>query len=257
MGPPPFSDGNLARVLAILRRGPPSMGPPPFGDGNLIWGSTTSKTSSLQWRHRLSAMETSPHCGWASGGLRPSMGPPPFGDGNRLEPAECKGERPPPSMGPPPFGDGNQQEHPENRGGLQPPSMGPPPFGDGNLKRRRDAPASLVGPSMGPPPFGDGNLDSITTAFTEAVSLQWGHRLSAMETKPKPRWDVHFPGDGNRCGSLAGVLRALIAGPSGSAVSPRLSGWTARQGICRPAPAPPPCCPSTDCQWPPLSPSPR
>ena len=68
------------------------------------------------------------------------------------------------------------------------------------------------------------------------------------EPKPKPRWDVHLAGAGNRGGSLAGVFRPLIAGPSGSAVSPRLSGWTARPGICRPAPAPPPCCPSTDCQ---------
>ena len=74
--------------------------------------------------------------------------------------------------------------------------------------------------------------------------------------KPKPRWDVHLPGAGNRGGSLAGVFRPLIAGPSGSAVSPRLSGWTAQPGICRPSPAPPPCCPSTDCQWPPLSPNP-
>ena len=49
-----------------------------------------------------------------------------------------------------------------------------------------------------------------------------------FETKPKPRWDVHLPGAGNRGGSLAGVFRPLIAGPSGSAVSPRLSGWTAR-----------------------------
>ena len=77
------------------------------------------------------------------------------------------------------------------------------------------------------------------------------------ETKPKPRWDVHLPGMGIPAGSLAGVFRPLIAGPSGSAVSPRLSGWTARPGICRPSPAPPPCSPSTDCQWPPLSPSPR
>ena len=46
-----------------------------------------------------------------------------------------------------------------------------------------------------------------------------------------------------------------IAGPSGSAVSPRLSGWTAQPGICRPSPAPPPCFPRHRCQWPPLSPS--
>ena len=73
-------------------------------------------------------------------------------------------------------------------------------------------------------------------------------RATEVASKPKPRWDVHLPGAGNRGGSLAGVFRPLIAGPSGSAVSPRLSGWTARPGICRHAPAPPPCCPSTDCQ---------
>ena len=49
-----------------------------------------------------------------------------------------------------------------------------------------------------------------------------------------------MPGAGNRGGSLAGVFRPLIAGPSGSAVSPRLSGWTARPGICRPSPRPTP-----------------
>ena len=61
----------------------------------------------------------------------------------------------------------------------------------------------------------------------------------------------------NRAGSLAGVLRPLTAVLSGSGASPRLSGWSARPGICRPAPAPPPCCPGTDCQWPPLSSNPR
>ena len=66
-----------------------------------------------------------------------------------------------------------------------------------------------------------------------------------IHPKPKPRWEVHLPGAGNRGGSLAGVFRPLIAGPSGSAVSPRLSGWTARPGICRPSPAPPPCSPGT------------
>ena len=66
---------------------------------------------------------------------------------------------------------------------------------------------------------------------------------STYAAKPKPRWDVHLPGVGNRGGSLAGVFRLLIAGPYGSAVSPRLSVRPARPGICRPAPAPPPCCP--------------
>ena len=72
-------------------------------------------------------------------------------------------------------------------------------------------------------------------------------------TKPKPRWDAHLPGVVIPAGSLSGVLRPLIAGLSGSAVSPRLSGWPARPGSCRPSPALPPCFPGTDCQWPPPS----
>ena len=62
--------------------------------------------------------------------------------------------------------------------------------------------------------------------------------------KPKPRWDVHLPDAGNRAGRFAGGFRLLIAGPSGSAASPRLSGWPARTGICRPSPAPSPCSPA-------------
>ena len=76
-------------------------------------------------------------------------------------------------------------------------------------------------------------------------------------SKPKPRWDVHLTEAGNRAGRLYGMPRLLIAGLSGTAVSPRLCGWPVRQGICRPSPAPPPCFPSTDCRWPPLSSSPR
>ena len=68
------------------------------------------------------------------------------------------------------------------------------------------------------------------------VQMRLGNVATGAATKPKPRWDVHLPGAGNRGGSLAGVFRPLIAGPSGSAVSPRLSGWTARPGICRHAP---------------------
>ena len=38
--------------------------------------------------------------------------------------------------------------------------------------------------------------------------------IRRCSTKPKPRWDVHLTGRGNRAGSLAGALRLLIAGPS-------------------------------------------
>ena len=163
------------------------------------------------------------------------MGPPPFGDGN----AHVLGERRPrmaPSMGPPPFGDGNQVRDGSTSptpnlqwghrlsametGRLSPsslqaqgqsaswnPSMGPPPFGDGNdcsPQCRRRCPR----PSMGPPPFGDGNFDGSHMTFPGTLrSLQWGHRLSAMETCPLapgktqcPPWPSMGPppfGDGN------------------------------------------------------------
>ena len=83
------------------------------------------------------------------------------------------------------------------------------------------------------------------------------HTGFVLQPKPRPRWDAHLPGVMLPAGSLAGVIRPWIAGWSGSAVSPRLSGWSAQPGICRPSPALPPCFPGADCQWPPLSPSPR
>ena len=57
-------------------------------------------------------------------------------------------------------------------------------------------------------------------------------RLIVRRVKPtpklKPKWDVHSLGDGNPTGHFERVLRPLIAGPSGRAVSPLLSGWTTR-----------------------------
>ena len=66
-----------------------------------------------------------------------------------------------------------------------------------------------------------------------------------------------MPGVGIPDGSLAGAIRPLIAGLSGSAVSPHLSSWSDRPGIFRPPPAPPPCFPGTGSPSPPLSPNPR
>ena len=132
------------------------------------------------------------------------MGPPPFSDGNR----RAKGRRlghGDPSMGPPPFSDGNSAESP---GPPQP----PPPFNGATAFQRwkrgawcsPSSPARTfngatafqrwklalwslwrqgrLGPSMGPPPFSDGNLPDHGTFDRNNADLQWGHRLSAMET---------------------------------------------------------------------------
>ena len=105
-----------------------------------------------------------------------------------------------------------------------------------------------------------GNTLSFKKFFDDfsAISVDniWAD-VSGGVTKPKPRWDVHLPRAGNRCGSFAGVLRPLIAGPSGSAVSPHPSGWPVRLGSCRPSPEPQPCCPGRDCPSPPLWSSPK
>ena len=133
------------------------------------------------------------------------MGPPPFGDGNACAGAAGRSAAsafngatafrrwkpsrhlvPPvrimaPSMGPPPFGDGNEHNITSAQTAVAP-SMGPPPFGDGNVRAGAKFAAEET-PSMGPPPFGDGNTYSFVSAVSSCSALQWGHRLSAMETK--------------------------------------------------------------------------
>ena len=180
MGPPPFGDGNLLPFGGATERDVPSMGPSPFGDGN--WTNGTPSRSrhwrfngaiafqrwkraeprkrsllnrSLQWGHRLSAMET----GVAILGSNRSR---------------------PPSMGPSPFSDGNTPR-------FRPSWLYPSPFnGATAFQRWKLQTSSLgdwasIGPSMGPPPFSDGNLAWTSGPFQSSF-LQWGHCLSAMET---------------------------------------------------------------------------
>ena len=61
---------------------------------------------------------------------------------------------------------------------------------------------------------------------------------------------MHLPG----AGSPAGVLQPLLAGRSGTAVSPPLSGWPARRESCSPSPAPQPWFPGTGFPSPPALP---
>ena len=205
MGPPPFSDGNPRGInrgvcLANLLR----------SFSGLLGMETPEESTEefaevdLQWGHRLSAMETTLDLTNSLALVTPSMGPPPFSDGNllyqnwdlvvltflqwghRLSAMETGGDA--------------VRDVPDIR-----PSMGPPPFSDGN-RHLLPAPGAGRGPSMGPPPFSDGNrgtswsLTLQTAAFNGATAfqrwkllgvssletnvryLQWGHRLSAMET---------------------------------------------------------------------------
>ena len=80
-----------------------------------------------------------------------------------------------------------------------------------------------------------GSSASLTTLVSITL-LTWVMPL--LVPKPKPRWDVHLLGVGNRAGMLARVPRPLTGGRSGTAASPHPSGWTARLGSFRPSPAP-------------------
>ena len=138
-------------------------------------------------------------------GARPSMGPPPFGDGNARIPRPPRG-RSRPFNGATAFrrwkrrtaagshrcgctfnGATAFRRWKPHRPGilrqlLHRPSMGPPPFGDGNFVQGYILGRRFV-PSMGPPPFGDGNVLELAPDRVGVDGLQWGHRLSAMETR--------------------------------------------------------------------------
>ena len=86
MGPPPFGSGNvLGRIGVGHGASVASMGPPPFSSGNSAVGSgTITIRATLQWGHRLSAVETRDTRPSPSHAGRASMGPPPFGSGNKV-----------------------------------------------------------------------------------------------------------------------------------------------------------------------------
>ncbi len=85
-------------------------------------------------------------------------------------------------MGPPPFGGGKTGR--ATRSLLDwTASMGPPPFGGGKTGR---ATRSLLDwtASMGPPPFGGGKSPVKDLPASISIQLQWGRRLSAVESSP-------------------------------------------------------------------------
>ena len=259
MGPPPFGDGNESLGVSTKVCLTASMGPPPFGDGNYCYGTPYWYIPVLQWGHRLSAMETLRCCPmktlrtpngfngatafrrWKPTGCRGSprgrwplrfngatafrrwklwnrgnrlCGKSRLQWGHRLSAMETGRHRTRcrspgiASMGPPPFGDGNEpgmhvgtrfmplqwghrlsametRDTIPGRKSGQLASMGPPPFGDGNLSHLHSTLGAEHLASMGPPPFGDGNFLGLFGPGFPSLSLQWGHRLSAMETADK------------------------------------------------------------------------
>ena len=162
MGPPPFGDGNRRASNASFHRRAASMGPPPFGDGNSPESTRTrtaiprfnGATAFRRWKHH------GIHAGQPAGRLA-SMGPPPFGDGNMTA-------------------TGQSASSPSGFNGAT-------AFRRWKLALWSVRPRTWLALQWGgghPPPFGDGNLSNALSERFQPIRLQWGHRLSAMETPP-------------------------------------------------------------------------
>ncbi len=136
---------------------PASMGPPSFGGGNLCkQKNEINETVELQWGHRLSAVETiievvvtSPPSAMLQWGHRLSAVE--TYHGNQASAAVCDA-----SMGPPSFGGGNSPIGSASANGSH-------SFNGATVFRRWKLPDWL------------GQREWVT-------QLQWGHRLSAVET---------------------------------------------------------------------------
>ena len=171
MEPPPFGSGNLdldhhgnGRVQSH-----PSMEPPPFGSGNShipgAGGVAARYVAALQWSHRLSAVETRHDALTPT----PARGPDTFNGATAFRQWKPR-----------------QTRTADMAGSGTVASMEPPPFGSGNMTDSMTAiPKDLArDASMEPPPFGSGNhaYSVVTHGTPTRTSLQWSHRLSAVET---------------------------------------------------------------------------
>ena len=206
MGPPPFGDGNLSRrirrrnpvplqwghrlsAMETPRRHPwrrrsgrPSMGPPPFGDGNSFSPRAPGRESILQWGHRLSAMETTAIA------RKLLEAPEAFNGATAFR--RWKLHQPLRNHilvvafnGATAFRRWKQAKDDVAQVYEMVPSMGPPPFGDGNVWGARRA-YRVRRPFNGATAFRRWKRLGRSAGLPGPATLQWGHRLSAMETGP-------------------------------------------------------------------------
>ncbi len=158
------------------------MGPPPFGSGNLPCRFQCVARWTLQWGHRLSAVETSASAFAPSWSSRCFNGATAFRqwkpDGPMCHPLDHGA-----SMGPPPFGSGNFQNFDCDKLAIRrfngatafrqwKPLMisgvwfctecfnGATAFRQWKHILSLAVNADTLGASMGPPPFGSGNMYS-------------------------------------------------------------------------------------------------
>ena len=203
MGPPAFAGGNVVSHIYLLRvrslqwghrlspvetRGRiecapfgllASMGPPAFAGGNLRFHGRHGWLLPLQWGHRLSPVETAGSPQFTRGGRPASMGPPAFAGGNFWGGLRRTGS----------FAGFNgatgesrwKQSHARISASVMvSASMGPPAFAGGNGQGLHEARLAERA-SMGPPAFAGGNPKR-PKPKQRPKPLQWGHRLSPVET---------------------------------------------------------------------------
>ena len=134
------------------------MGPPPFGSGNHQLNPFLQDAYLvLQWGHRLSAVETGMCVRYWKGRFLWLQW------GHRLSAVETA-----------------RWHH--ALGDLRLASMGPPPFGSGNSTIPPQVLDGIIG-FNGATAFRQWKLPSITPRPSSVSRLQWGHRLSAVETR--------------------------------------------------------------------------
>ena len=158
------------------------------------------------------------------------MGPPPFGDGNILcevHTSYCS----PPSMGPPPFGDGNWPH------GLLLHQIRRPFNGATAFRRWKPScskPSRCTGSTFnGATAFRRWKLNLMIDYARTTNHLQWGHRLSAMETttSKEEALALGFLQWGHRLSAMETARRLTRKKPSSTA----FNGATAfrRWNLCR------------------------
>ncbi len=156
MGPPPFDGGNHVPDYKTIMYRSASMGPPPFDGGNFHPAIRAGPLQAkLQWGHRLSTVETPPAAAgtWASLLLQ---------WGHRLSTVETAGQH---------LLDKSSQHA----------SMGPPPFDGGNAGAHPLLPLTSER-FNGATAFRRWKLRERAGWGRGSAKLQWGHRLSTVET---------------------------------------------------------------------------
>ena len=156
MGPPAFAGGNSQTPRIPVDTEGASMGPPAFAGGN-IPPRSVPPTQSERFNGATGFRRWKPVPAPDAGGLaeRASMGPPAFAGGN--------------------------PESAANSGYAPRASMGPPAFAGGNVIRTYLA-ADQSRRFNGATGFRRWKPGASGTCRSRACRLQWGHRLSPVET---------------------------------------------------------------------------